>query len=109
MIFIFTTALVYHKEMCDSDKITVAKQYAPSDLGELTRHMVGELPLKMAGILYILYVLLNSDVFIHRVLERVPGAVRDVDVPTTKGTLLTGMVLCIFFIIFQLLVTKQVV
>jgi len=94
--------------MVDSEKIVVSQQYAPSDLGEMTRHILGELPLKMAGIVYILYVILNSDVFNNRVLERIPGAVRDIGIPTTKGTLIAGLVLCIFFVMFDVLTKNGV-
>lgn len=93
----------------DSEKIIVSKKYHPSDFGEILKHLICDLPVKMAFILFALYLILSSDVFINRVLGRMQGAISGIDTPSTYGTVMTGLLLTLFYMIFDVLVRKQVI
>jgi hypothetical protein len=93
----------------DSEKIVVSQKYHPSDFGEILKHLIHELPVKMAFIVFMLYIILSSDVFINRVLGRIHGAISGIDTPSTYGTVVTGLLLTLFYIIFDVLVRKEVV
>lgn len=95
--------------MADSEKITVSKKYCPSDFGQMLREVVGMIPVKMMFIMFAIYMFLNSDVFINRVMARVNGAVNFTDTLSTYGTVITGVLLVMMYAVFDILVRKDVV
>ena len=63
--------------------------------------------IKMAGWLFVIFILLCSDVFIDQVLRKINGAA-DIDSTTTKGTIIQGICLCIAFLILESLMDNEV-
>lgn len=95
--------------MADSEKITVSKKHRPTDFVPMLEDMVKEIPCKMMFIMFLVFMLLSSDVFINRILARVDGAVSYIDTPTTYGTCLMALMFIVLFAVFDVLVKKQVV
>lgn len=63
---------------------------------------------KLAIFVFILVLLINTDVFINRVLGRFKGAV-NYKMPTTYGTVLQSLLVTIGFIIFNILISKEII
>jgi len=95
--------------MVDSEKVTVSKRYCPSDFGQILQDMSSGIPVKQMIILFILYILISSDVFINRVMGRIEGAISYTDTLSTYGTVLSGILLVLLFVVFDTLVKKEVI
>ncbi len=68
---------------------------------------VANIQFKQIIALFFMYLFVNSDVFTHRVLTNINGAL-DYGVLTTTGIVSQAIVLCIGFIIIDLLVRQEV-
>lgn len=79
--------------MPDSDPIVVARK--PDDLTSVIVDIASHISFKFFSLMLMVFVFLNSDVFINRVLSTFSGAV-DFKCPTSWGTCLQGtfLVLC---------------
>lgn len=95
--------------MADSEKVTVSKRYCPSDFGQILQDISSGIPVKQMIILFILYILVSSDVFINRVMGRVDGAISYTDTLSTYGTVLSGLVLVLLYVLFDILIKKEVI
>lgn len=62
---------------------------------------------KMMIILFLLFIIITSDVFVDRILSRFGGAV-NLNIPTTWGTVLQGLLLVFSYVLFDILVTYEV-
>lgn len=62
---------------------------------------------KMMIILFILFIIITSDVFIDRILAKFNGAV-NLNIPTAWGTVIQGVVLVLAYVLFDILVTYDV-
>lgn len=63
--------------------------------------------IKTSVFLFILFILVSSDVFIDRVLSSADNAYAEGRTCTQKGTLAQGLVIAIGFIIIHTLITKD--
>jgi len=55
---------------------------------------------KMYGLLFIIFILITSDVFIDRILSKFSGAVSGTDA-TSYGTVIQGIMLVLFYMIIE--------
>lgn len=78
----------------DSRPIGGTECSEPSDLHPVINGIIGTFALKKLLLVFFLFVLLSSDVFIARVLGQVSGATAK-GATTTKGVIVTGVVLVI--------------
>lgn len=86
----------------DSDPI-VSKNRG-GDMGHIASGAFKKIDIKMAFFLFFIFILLNMDVFLTRVLGKIPGAVDEYRVTTTTfGTILSGTFLVIAYIIADIL------
>jgi hypothetical protein len=92
-------------EKSSPSKSASDKKNAPSDIPAILADLIMNLPWSLALILFIIYVLLNSDIFINGVLSKINNASKNM-VPTNKGTFISGLFLSIAFIIFYMLINK---
>jgi hypothetical protein len=94
--------------MADSEKITVSKKYLPSDFGQMVRDVILQIPFKMMFIIFVVYFLLHTDVFINRIMAKIPGAVPFNDTLSTYGTILVGILLVFMYAVFNVLVENGI-
>jgi hypothetical protein len=62
----------------------------------------------MALLLLIFFMIIQSDIFIDKVLRKVPGSVNNMT-PTNKGTLIQGIFLVLFYMIMDMIVNSGVI
>ena len=79
-----------------------------SELSDLALSIFRAIPFKIAGLLFIVLIFVNTTVFIEGVLSNVPGAVGPMSQVTGKGAVLTSMGVCIFYIFVDILVEQGV-
>jgi hypothetical protein len=73
------------------------------DFGDVLGGIVGSIPWTMAILLLILYLFINSSIFINDVLKPMyPDAV-DIDRTTNLGTIISGIVFVLGYIILDIL------
>jgi hypothetical protein len=70
-------------------------------IGGLVSKGLSKVNYMVAICLFILFVLLNNNIFIENILARVNGAV-EYDVPTSYGTMIQGLLLIIGFMIMDI-------
>ncbi len=70
-------------------------------IGGLVAKSLSKVNYMVALCLFILFVILNNDVFINNILAKVNGAV-EYDVPTSYGTMIQGLILIIGFMIMDI-------
>jgi hypothetical protein len=76
------------------------KKQSPGDFPSLFADLFMKIPWKLAFFLFILFIILTSDVFIDKCLRKVPGSVSNMT-STNKGTIVQAIVLVLFFIILN--------
>ena len=69
-----------------------SRKKSGGSFGPMVLEGMNAIPWRLAAIVYLVYILVGSDVFINRILARVPEAVGWQDVPTTYGTMLMGLI-----------------
>lgn len=77
------------------------KNCKPNDLGDFALDCGNNISFKIAGILFILYVILNTDVFIDNILKSFVGAVDEHGVILNKGIIISGVFLSISYIVLD--------
>lgn len=93
----------------DSEPVVATGNNKPTDLNPVVFGMFSAIPWKHMVLLFIMYILLSSDVFISRILSKVDDAVGYNGAVTTKGTIITGLLLVILFAVNDLLIKKNVI
>ena len=76
-----------------------------SDFPSIIASLIIDLPWMSGIFVFIVFIMLNSDVFINSALSKISGTVKNA-VPTTKGTLISGLILSLTFIIFFTIIEK---
>lgn len=91
----------------DSDPITVCKKQ-PDDFSHMMVEILSEIQYKLFFLIFIVFIILNSDVFINRILARFDGAVEG---HRTKswGTILQGTFLVLAAIGLDAMIKNNVV
>jgi len=84
------------------DKIEVSKKNRPEDFSSMIGGIFSGIKFKIIILIFISYIFLHNDIFISRVLSRIDGAVGELGkCPTTKGTIILGILLVIFYILID--------
>ena len=78
--------------MSDAEDITIKSSDAPDDLGGMAAHIFGLVPWKVTGFVFVFFIILNTSVFIDKVLINWSGTVEG-RCPTEKGLLIQGLLL----------------
>ncbi len=91
----------------DSDPIMVTGR-CPDDFTSIVLDLFGSIQYKLFGMMFVVFVILSSDVFINRVLSQIKGAV-DMKYPTSWGVLLQGMFLVITCIILDASIHQKII
>lgn len=95
--------------MSDSEAVTVSSDKLPDDLMSISSNMIDKIPFKLLSFIFIIYLFLSSDVFNVRILSTIDGAVGYANTPSTKGTIITGVLLVVFTTLVGLLIDKKVI
>lgn len=89
------------------DPIVVSKQNS-GDLFRMLIDAIGSVQYKLAGFVFAFFILISTDMFIHRVLRNIPDTM-DGGQPTSWGVTIQGMFLALAMIIFDALIKMGVV
>lgn len=95
--------------MNDSDPVRASSKKQPSDLTPVVGNIFKKIPWKLMIYVFIIYLLLSSDVFIKAILNNINGAVGFSNSPTTYGTIITGLLLVIFVAITDILIKQKII
>lgn len=90
----------------DSDPILCPGR--PDDFSGLITDALGGIQWQLMLFLFIIFLIITSDVFTHRILSRINGAV-DMKQPTNYGVVLQGIFLVLFFTIIDVLRKQEVI
>lgn len=90
----------------DSEKIEPNKDLSPTGLEGVFGELIGIQCLKIALFLIFMFIILNSEVFIRRILNKFNGAVDYDNYPTNWGVGIQAMFLALCYIVLNILVSK---
>lgn len=90
----------------DSDPIVETE--SPDGFSEVIIDAVSHVQFKLISMLFIVFILINSDTFISRVLGGFSGAV-DHRYPTTWGVCIQGLMLASAMILIDILVRQKII
>lgn len=93
----------------DAEKIRVSKSYHPEDFSGIISGLIGSVNYKLIIMLFLIFIFLSSDVFITRVLSTINGAVAFPSNPTTYGTIIQGLLLCLMYIVSDVLISREII
>lgn len=96
----------------DSDSVPleeVSSSTSRGDFGPMVVDGLSHIPYKMMVILYVLYVVFNSDIFNDRVLGKMDGAIEFGSQPSSYGVAVVGLIFVIFYAAFQILNDKNII
>ena len=94
--------------MSDSTPITVSKKNRPDDFAGMAKDMICSFNYKLIFILFLLFLLVNSDVFMVRVLEKIDNAY-DFKSPTSYGVVIQGVILVMLYMVADVLIKQDVI
>ena len=92
---------ILDKENDDSNDYDNDSSVKKSDFVRIGGNVLGSINLKMAFFLFLLGMLIFSDVFIDGILSKMDGNVQG-ECTTTKGTLIQLLLLCLSYIVLDL-------
>lgn len=75
----------------------------PDDLASAFVGFFTTLNYKLLLFLFLFFILVNSDIFVDKILSNIEGAV-EVREPTAKGTVIQGLILVFFYMIVDLII-----
>lgn len=94
----------------DSEKVEVSKNKGPSDLSPVLGQALGKVQVKLLFYMFIIFLILSSDVFVRRVLYYFKGATNEMGTATTTyGTIITGILLVIFVAIIDIMIKQKII
>lgn len=94
--------------MSSEDSVSVDSCKSGDSFGPMIVSGLMEVPWKMMAILAVLYILLNSDVCIERVISKMEGAVEFGAQPSTYGVVIMALIFVMFYAVFDIMVRKNV-
>jgi hypothetical protein len=96
--------------MSDSDPVMMPARSVgpPNDFTTIVTDIFHGIQYKLLGLVLMMYLILNSDVFINRILGSFAGAV-DGKCATTYGTVVSGLIFCIWLIIIDLAIKQKII
>lgn len=89
----------------DSDPLLCTK---PDDFAGLITDALSGIQYKLILFLFLLFIILTSDIFTNRVLSRISGAV-NMKQPTNYGVMIQGTFLVLFFAVIDVLIRQDVI
>jgi hypothetical protein len=81
----------------------------PDSLGDMFSGLFGIAKMKMGFLIFFIFMLFNTTLFIEYILVKFPNAVDDVSQPTDRGICIVGMLLTMCYIILDILVQHQII
>lgn len=94
--------------MSDSAPISVSKKNRPDDFSVMLKDMVCSFNYKLIFMLFFFFLLVNSDVFMTRILEKFDNAY-DYKSPTNYGVVLQGIFLILMYMVADVLIKQDVI
>lgn len=87
------------------------KEKYSSDLFHLFGAVYDNMQIKISFILFITFIVLNTDIFAYSCLRKITNGAYDLsqDKITAKGVMVSAMILSIVYIIIDLLVSKNII
>lgn len=89
----------------DSEEIAEPKK---GDLINVIVDFMNEINYKLVFFLFMIFLLLSSDVFLAQILSNINGAM-ELNTVTTYGTIIQGLFLILFYIIADMLIKTDLI
>lgn len=83
------------------------KSKTPGDFPSLFADLFMKINWKMAFFLFIFFIILTSDIFIDKYLRKIPDSVNNMT-STNKGTVIQAVVLVLFFVIMDAIISSGI-
>lgn len=80
----------------------------PDDVGSILLDIFGRIQYKLFALMFVIFIIVSSDVFINRALTKFTGAV-DQKCPTSWGTFLQGLFLVIACILVDTAIRQKLI
>jgi hypothetical protein len=95
----------------DSDEIKITKKEEIGDLYQVSDKLYNMMNIKIAFLLFCVYIILNSDIFIEFSLSKMFCNIYDPvnDKVTNKAIIITGLCLSISYIVIDILDKKDII
>jgi hypothetical protein len=91
----------------DSSPI-ILKSKKPDSISVMLLDIISLIQYKFLGLMFVMFILINSDVFINRILSTFKGAV-NYKLATNWGTVLQGLMLVLIMIIIDALIRQNII
>lgn len=91
-----------------SSRLTLPKSKSPDDFYSLFNDFTESCNFKLLGGLFIIFMILSSDVFLNRILSRFKNAV-EYNTITTWGIMIQGIIMVIAMIMLDVLIKRKIV
>ena len=85
------------------------KSRRPDSFIDIFADFFGGVNYKIIFFLFIIFMFINSDIFIEKVLSRFDGTVEGRVTVTNKGTFISSIVLILFYMTFDMLIRNRIV
>ena len=92
----------------DIEEETSKGSKGPDDFSGILADFFVNINYKLIFVIFVLYLALNSDLFVDKVLSKIEGAVEH-GAPSTKGTFALGILLVLFYVVFDLLIRTKLI
>jgi hypothetical protein len=81
----------------------------PDSFIDIFADFFGGVNYKIIFFLFAIFMFINSDIFIEKVLNRFDGAVEGRATVTNRGTIISGIMLILFYMTFDMLIRNRIV
>lgn len=95
--------------MSDYEVLDIPEENKPSDLSPVALGALQQIPFMFLFFIFLIYLLLSNDIYYNRILSKFNGAMSPMGMPTTYGTIITGIILVILVAIIDILIKKEII
>lgn len=92
----------------ESDSTPLTIKHRGDDFVGVVSSAVSSIPIRQIIFLFIAFIIITSDVFTTRIMNKIPKATVGTSV-SSRGAVLQGLMLCLVFIIGHALITNDVI
>ena len=93
-----------NKKKKSKEKMESKSEKSGDDFLSMITDLVKKLPIKLAIFIFIIFIILKSDIYINNLLAKINGAVNYTNQTTTKGEIISGIFLVLGFLCLDIII-----